>query len=461
MLEDREGNLWFGTADGISRYDGFVFQDLLRRDGLVHRDVRRMHQDRNGDVWITTAGGITRYRSHRTSPAVRIENVVADRRYEPEEEVRLPSSHRFIVFEFQGQSFSTRPDQMVYVYRLQGYEEEWQQTREGRVEYLDLPTGAYTFQVKAVDRDLNYSEEPAEVRVMVHLPYEKMALMGGLGMALVGLVLASGYGIKRRRERDRVREELVREQQERIEVQQQLVEKLEQANRQIQETTRHKSDFLSRMSHDLRTPMNAIIGYTRILLRKARERLDKRQFRNLENIHTSADNLLGLINEILDLSRIEAGRIDITPEEVDLNQLFGDCITSVEPLVKQEVQLRPQLEDVPAVRTDGNCLRRVVMNLLGNAVKFTEEGSITVSLRPAGEWRELTVADTGVGIPSEDLPHIFEEFRQVERQVGEKREGTGLGLAIAAKSVEMLGGTISAESEVGKGTTFTLKIKDY
>ena len=199
VMEDREGTLWFGTADGISRYDGFVFQDLLRRDGLVHRNVRKMHQDRNGDIWITTSGGITRYRPKRTPPAAHLGNVVADRRYDPEEEIRLPSSQRSVIFEFQGQSFSTRPDQMVYVYRLQGYEEEWRQTREPRVEYADLPTGTYTFQVKAVDRDLNYSE-PATAQVTIHLPYVQLALRGGLALALVGLLLVGGYALKKRRD---------------------------------------------------------------------------------------------------------------------------------------------------------------------------------------------------------------------------------------------------------------------
>ena len=236
---------------------------------------------------------------------------------------------------------------------------------------------------------------------------------------------------------------------------------LESANAQIEEANRLKSEFLARMSHDLRTPINAIIGYTRILLRRLKDSIDERQFRNLANIQTSADNLLILINEILDLSRIEAGRIDLKPEPVDLGQLVGECITSVAPLAKPGVEMIRELGDAPAINTDPDRIRRVVMNLLENAVKFTEHGSITVSLRPAEDGCELAVADTGVGIPAEDLPHIFEEFRQVERQVGEKTEGTGLGLAIAAKSVEMLGGTISAESEVGKGTTFTLRIGDF
>ena len=233
---------------------------------------------------------------------------------------------------------------------------------------------------------------------------------------------------------------------------------LEAANERIRQETRYKSEFLSRMSHDLRTPMNAIIGYTRILLRRAKDVLDSRQIRNLENIQTSADNLLNLINEILDLSRIEAGRIDLKPEPVDVGRLVAECVASVEPLVRPGVELVQEVEPLPAVTTDSDRVRRVVMNLLGNAVKFTEEGSITVSLKPVDQGCELSVADTGVGIPAEDLPYIFDEFRQVERRVGEKTEGTGLGLAIAARSVEMLGGTITAESEVGKGTTFTVRI---
>ena len=159
-------------------------------------------------------------------------------------------------------------------------------------------------------------------------------------------------------------------------------ERLEEANRRIREETQRKSEFLSRMSHDLRTPMNAIIGYTRILLRRAKDALEGRQYRNLENIQTSADNLLRLINEILDLSRIEAGRIELKPQPVDMGALVGECAAAVSPLVKPEVELVQELGDVPMVQTDPDRIRHVIMNLLGNAVKFTEAGSITVSRQP-------------------------------------------------------------------------------
>ena len=143
---------------------------------------------------------------------------------------------------------------------------------------------------------------------------------------------------------------------------------------------------------------------------------------------------------------------------MDLGKLVGDCITSVRPLVKPGVQFEERLEQLDTVHTDPDRLQRVVINLLGNAVKFTEEGSITVSLKSVDEWVELSVVDTGPGIPAAELPFIFEEFRQVE---GEEKEGTGLGLSMAKKSIELLGGTISAESEVGEGTTFTVRIRDY
>ena len=232
-------------------------------------------------------------------------------------------------------------------------------------------------------------------------------------------------------------------------------------NVQVQEANRLKSDFLARMSHDLRTPMNAIIGYTRILLRRAREALDERQYRNLQNIQISANNLLTLINDILDLSKIEADRMDLKIEEVDPGHLVRECVSAVTPLVGPEVELRRELADVGTIRTDQNRLRRVLMNLLSNAVKFTEAGHIAVFLRRSGAWLELGVADTGVGIPPEDLAHIFNEFRQVESRGGKSQEGTGLGLAIAQKSIELLGGTVAVESEVGVGTRFTVRVRDY
>ena len=277
----------------------------------------------------------------------------------------------------------------------------------------------------------------------VHLPYGQIGLWSALGIALVLVAWQTGRVI--RKDRRLVVANL----------------ELSEANREIREQTERKSLFLASMSHDLRTPMNAIIGYTRILLRRSENVLEPRQYRNLENIETSSHNLLSLINDILDLSKVEAGRIDLKPEAVDLKQLAAECIASVESLVRSGVRLKQQLEDVNPIFTDADRIRRVVMNLLSNALKLTEKGSITVSLQAVDSWVQLSVADTGSGVPPEDLPHIFDDFRQVGSAGEETQEGTGLGLAIAKKSVELLGGTITVKSEVGVGTTFTLRVGDY
>ena len=221
-LEDRRGHIWIGVhGAGIVRTDGLVFQDLHQGDGLVSDAVQSIMEDRDGDFWISTDSGITRYRPSTIPPSVRLKEVIADRSYGAPRELSLPSSRDLIQFTFQGRSFTTPPDRMVYVYRLRGHEEEWQTTRRTEVRYAHLPIGEYVFEVKAVDRDLNYSEEPAAVRVIVHPPYGVIALWGGLGCALVGLAIASGYGVRRSRERNRA-------QQERDQAREQLVQELEE-----------------------------------------------------------------------------------------------------------------------------------------------------------------------------------------------------------------------------------------
>ena len=167
ITEDRDGHLLFVMAGaGVGRYDGFVFQHLCRRDGLTHDSVGKILQDDSRDIWIVTPGGLNRYRAHHVPPAVRITQIIADRRYDSASEIRIPTSQKSVVFEFKGDSRTTRPEGFVYVYRLEGLDADWRKTRAPRVSYEELALGDYTFQVKAVDRDLNYSE-PAAVSVTV------------------------------------------------------------------------------------------------------------------------------------------------------------------------------------------------------------------------------------------------------------------------------------------------------
>ena len=167
ILEDQQGHLWFGSyGGGICRYDGLVLQTLSRRDGLAHDAVQQIYQDRGGDYWIATEGGLTRYRPSPLPPVVRIVQVTADRRYAPDETICLPASQRLSTFSFQGSSYTTPPACLAYVYKLKGSHEDWRPVYVNQVSYEDLPLGEYTFQVRAVDRDLNYSE-PASLSFVV------------------------------------------------------------------------------------------------------------------------------------------------------------------------------------------------------------------------------------------------------------------------------------------------------
>jgi PAS domain S-box-containing protein len=231
-------------------------------------------------------------------------------------------------------------------------------------------------------------------------------------------------------------------------------------NERVLEANRLKSQFLANMSHELRTPMNAIIGFTELVLEDARVALSTRQQDNLRKVSKNSNQLLNLINDILDLSKIEAGRMDVVPERVDLGEVVEAAWTTVQPLLKgKEVEVETELDaSVPSLFTDKHKLRQVLVNLLSNAIKFTPSGSVRLVARSGDGRLELLVVDTGMGIAQEDKEIIFDEFRQIDGTSTREVGGTGLGLAITKKLVELLGGTIKVESEVGKGSTFIVEV---
>jgi signal transduction histidine kinase/DNA-binding response OmpR family regulator len=235
---------------------------------------------------------------------------------------------------------------------------------------------------------------------------------------------------------------------------------LQEANQRLAEASRHKSEFLANMSHELRTPMNAIIGFTRLVMRRSQDVLPSRQYENLEKILVSAEHLLALINDILDLSKIEAGRMDIHPTDFALAALVDVCLRTVEPMLKSDqVQLGKAIDaDLPRLHTDEDKLKQVLMNLLSNAAKYTLDGTITVSARCQDDTVVIAVADTGIGIPAEALELIFEEFRQVDSSSTRQYSGTGLGLAISRHLARLMGGEITVRSTIEAGSTFTVTL---
>jgi signal transduction histidine kinase len=239
-----------------------------------------------------------------------------------------------------------------------------------------------------------------------------------------------------------------------------LFNEIQEKNRQLEVASRHKSEFLANMSHELRTPLNAIIGFTRIVMRRSQEQIEPKQYENLEKILASGQNLLALINAILDLSKVEAGRVEVNPAEVALAPVLEQCLRTVEPLLKGDaVTLVKEFDGgLPQMYADEEKLRQIVINLLSNAVKFTTSGSIRLRAQAANGLLAIAVADTGIGIAADKLGLIFEEFEQADASSTRVHGGTGLGLAIARRLARLMGGDISIESTPGSGATFTLRL---
>jgi signal transduction histidine kinase len=236
-----------------------------------------------------------------------------------------------------------------------------------------------------------------------------------------------------------------------------LFREIEEKSRQIEAANRHKSEFLANMSHELRTPLNAIIGFSEVLRERLFGELNDKQAEYTDDILTSGRHLLSLINEILDLSKVEAGRMELEVATFDLPLAIDNARTFVrERATKHGINLDVTIDERLGDFTgDERKIKQILLNLLSNAVKFTPEGGrIVINARQVDGSVEISVSDTGIGIAAEDQPKIFEEFRQVGSDNAKKVEGTGLGLTLAKKFVELHGGKMWVESEVGKGSKF-------
>jgi len=238
-----------------------------------------------------------------------------------------------------------------------------------------------------------------------------------------------------------------------------LMAQLEQRNVALQEANRHKSVFLANMSHELRTPLNAIIGFSE-LLTDAREGQfdDATRKRFLSQILTSGKHLLGLINDILDLSKVEAGQMELRLSLVSVAEAVDQVSKTVEPLVaKKNITLLAKVDGAGEVLADGGKLKQMLLNLVSNAIKFTpEDGTVTIDAMRTKDTVEISVADTGIGIAEADLKQIFHEFHQVDPGPGRKHEGTGLGLALTKRFALLHGGDVRVTSRIDKGSIFTL-----
>jgi signal transduction histidine kinase len=242
-----------------------------------------------------------------------------------------------------------------------------------------------------------------------------------------------------------------------------LFDEIQDKNRQLQLASENKSQFLSSMSHELRTPLNAIIGLTEMMVSNAARFGTEKALEPLRRVNAAGTHLLSLINEVLDLSKIEAGKLELNPERINLARLIDEVVGTAGQLAEknQNRLIVEAQENVGALKADAMRLKQILLNLLSNACKFTKVGEVALRVRKVADgrdWVELAVADTGIGLTAEQQAKLFQDFTQADSLTARRYGGTGLGLALSRKLARMMGGDVTVTSELGKGSVFTVRL---
>src|SRR5439155_17175599 len=242
-----------------------------------------------------------------------------------------------------------------------------------------------------------------------------------------------------------------------------LFQEIEEKGRQLELTSQHKSQFVASMSHELRTPLNAIIGLTEMMVSNAPRFGTEKAVEPLRRVHGAGTHLLGLINQVLDLSKIEAGKLELSPETVNVAPLLEDIIGTARQLAEQNKNrlVVESPDNLGSLTVDPMRLRQILLNLLSNACKFTKQGEVRLRVKrvvDGRDWIEIAVADTGIGMTPEQQAKLFEEFTQADSSTARQYGGTGLGLAITRKLARMMGSDVTVASEPGKGSVFTVRL---
>jgi signal transduction histidine kinase/CheY-like chemotaxis protein len=491
-------------GNGLLGYDGQAVTVIDKRDGLLGNQVISLRPDMKGSLLVGfVEGGLSIYTPTKTLPSVRLTGVrLEDRTLTDFSDLPATEIGKRVSVQYQEIDLKTHPDKRQFRYRVQGPSGETLYTavtKERRFEWTPRKGGTYHFEVQAIDRDLNYSK-PAGLSFRATVPWYANAWItapgaGAFGGLLIWGFVAGSLYVKKRRESESLQRRLLTQESQAREILEEKNKQLQGAKEIAESANQAKSAFLANMSHEIRTPLNAVLGYAQILQRDQTLADDQRQ--SVGAIERSGNHLLNLINGILDLSKIEAGHSELLETDFDLEELVLGLSEMFEVRCREKglewrvewadagvgSQSKPvsglpeETRKVFRVVGDGTKLRQVLINLLGNAVKFTDSGRVILRVKgpaaaragsnqPSGVESTATipspqrlasaftfeVEDTGAGIGGAAREKIFETFTQGEE--GKRKGGTGLGLTIARHQIELMGGELCVQSEVGKGSRF-------